>query len=112
MADNTQERAKLRKKKKRASRRRFVLFIIMAICLIMGTTVRNYVSLKLENRRLKARNEQLLLQRSKLREEYKNIDNKEYIERQAREQLRLANPGEIIFVFPEGKDKINVSDSE
>ncbi len=109
MADRSKEREKLRKKKKRASRRKFIIIMIMLISVAIGNPLRNYISLKIENRRLKERNEQLILQRTKLKEEYKNIDNREYVEKQAREQLRLANPEEIIFVFPEGEKKINVT---
>lgn len=109
MTDRMKEREKIRKKKRRASRRKVIILTIMLVSLIIGNPLRNYISLKIENHRLRQRNEQLILQRSKLQEEYNNIDNREYVEKQAREQLRLANPEEIIFVFPEGEKKINVT---
>ena len=42
--------------------------------------------------------------RDDLKKELKNVNSREYIEKRAREQLRLVNPGEIIFTFPD-KDK-------
>lgn len=109
MTDRKKEREIIRKKKKRTSRRKIIILMIMIISLVIGNPLRNYISLRIENHRLRERNEQLILQRSKLKEEYKNIDNREYVEKLAREQLRLANPEEIIFIFPEGENKINIT---
>ena len=108
MTDRKKEREIIRKKKKRASRRKIIILMIMIISLVIGNPLRNYISLRIENHRLRERNEQLI-QRSKLKEEYKNIDNREYVEKLAREKLRLANPEEIIFIFPEGENKINIT---
>ena len=39
------------------------------------------------------------LSRDELKEELKNTGESEYIREQARKQLRLLNPGEILFTF-------------
>ena len=71
---------------------------------------RNIVKLELENRRLKHKQKELIEQRKELKIELRNVNSKEYIEEQARKQLRLVAPDEILFVFPNEKDKDNAKD--
>ena len=53
---------------------------------------------------------ELIEQRKELKIELRNVNSKEYIEEQARKQLRLVDPDEILFVFPNEKDKDNAKD--
>ena len=107
----TGQRAKKKANKKKSRTKR--LFsksanrrnaIIAAVVLLL-LAVRNIVKLELENRRLKNKQKELIEQRKELKIELKNVNSKEYIEEQARKQLRLVNPDEILFVFPSEKDK-------
>lgn len=87
------------------------LFFVAIIFVFLFASVKNVVRLELENRRLQRQNKELKETRRELRLELKNANSKEYIEEQARKQLRLVNPDEILFVFPNEKsDKDNSGD--
>lgn len=88
-----------RPKKRRRKMNRAVLALIVVVGIGMLASVRNIVKLKLENNQLRKQNQQLQEKRDDLKEELKNVNSKEYIEEKAREQLRLVNPDEILFVF-------------
>ena len=88
---------------KPANRRNVVIAAV--VLLLLAASVRNIVKLELENRRLKNKQKELIEQRKELKIELKNVNSKEYIEEQARKQLRLVDPDEILFVFPSEKDK-------
>jgi hypothetical protein len=83
------------------------LIIVAVVLLLLAASVRNIVKLELENRRLKHKQKELIEQRKELKIELRNVNSKEYIEEQARKQLRLVDPDEILFVFPNEKDKDN-----
>lgn len=109
MADSQKERTEKRERKRRIAKRRKLALVIIAVLLITGAALRNFISLKAENRRLRKKNEKLIEQRKELKKELSSVNSEEFIERRAREELRLANPDEILFVFPEGEDKINTA---
>lgn len=88
---------------KPANRRNAIIAAV--VLLLLAASIRNIVKLELENRRLKNKQKELIEQRKELKIELKNVNSKEYIEEQARKQLRLVNPDEILFVFPSEKDK-------
>ena len=88
-----QKRANRRKamasgKKRRRKPNKVVLVLVIVIAIGLFASVRNITRLQSENKRLKEQN-------------LKNVNSREYIEKRAREQLRLVNPGEIIFTFPD-----------
>ena len=91
-----------RRRKRRRRRRinRTTLMIILIIGMVFFASVRNIVSLKIENHQLRKENEELRQLRKELNIELQNVNSKEYIEERARRQLRLVNPDELIFVFP------------
>ena len=104
-----QKRANRRKamasgKKRRRKPNKVVLVLVIVIAIGLFASVRNITRLQSENKRLKEQNLKLSEKRDDLKKELKNVNSREYIEKRAREQLRLVNPGEIIFTFPD-KDK-------
>lgn len=109
----TGQRAKKKANKKKSRTKRLFsksanrrnAIIAAVVLLLLAASVRNIVKLELENRRLKNKQKELIEQRKELKIELKNVNSKEYIEEQARKQLRLVNPDEILFVFPSEKDK-------
>ncbi len=119
-AENRETRLETRKKqrKQRPSSREIFskpanrrnLIIAAVVLLLLAASVRNIVKLELENRRLKNKQKELIEQRKELKIELRNVNSKEYIEEQARKQLRLVDPDEILFVFPNEKDKDNAKD--
>ena len=97
------ERQEARKAKVAASQRRKkrrMLIIILLACVLMATMCgRDIIRLKAETAELKKQQVSLEKQRDELKEELKNTGESEYIREQARKQLRLLNPGEILFTF-------------
>ena len=75
--------------------------ILFAVLLTMCG--REIVRLKAENLSLRRQHTQLLEERDRLQKELENVDNKEYIKDQARKQLRLLDPGELVFIFEDGE---------
>ena len=116
-AQEAGSRAGSKKNKKNKNRRLSVmlskpknrrnLIISAVVLLLLAASVRNIIKLELENRRLTLKNRELKETKKELQIELKNVNSKEYIEEQARKQLRLVNPDEILFVFPNDKDKSN-----
>jgi len=97
------ERQEARKAKVAASqrrkKRRMLIIILLAFVLMATMCGRDIIRLKAENAELKKQQVSLEKQRDELKEELKNTGESEYIREQARKQLRLLNPGEILFTF-------------
>ena len=87
----------------RTRRKKLLTLIIGVIVFAMLATMcgKDIVRLKAENRALKKQQIALEQQRDELQQELKNANNQEYIREQAKKQLRLLNPGEILFTFDE-----------
>ena len=98
------ERRRRVAKGRRRRKRTTVLLIVLAFALLATMCGRDIVRLKAENRQLKKQHAALEKQRDELREELKKTGNQEYIREQARRQLRLLNPGEILFTFDDEED--------
>lgn len=78
-----------------------IMAVAIIILLMAAGAIKTIISLELEHHRLVKENRELYEQRNTLKIELKNVNSREYIEEQARKQLRLVNPDEIMFVFPE-----------
>jgi cell division protein FtsB len=87
-------------------RRKIVsLFAFVIIFTLLATMCgKDIVRLKAENRALRKQQIALEEQRDALQKELKNANNQEYIREQAKKQLRLLNPGEILFTFEDEED--------
>ena len=85
----------------RNRRRKIIsLFAFVIIFVSLATMCgKDIVRLKAENRALRKQQIALEEQRDALQKELKNANNQEYIREQAKKQLRLLNPGEILFTF-------------
>lgn len=75
---------------------------VLVFLLLSAMWGKDIVRLKAENRSLKKQQTALEQQRDDLKEELTHVDDPEYIREQARKQLRLLNPGEILFNFDDG----------
>lgn len=73
-----------------------ILFIIAAI----GASIMNILSFKADYNEAKEQNEQLTQQKKELQEQIKSSDQKDFIEKEAREQLHMVNPGETVYIVP------------
>ena len=103
--EELRQRIEQRRRVNSVRRRRKKLLTLVAVVVIfvlLGTMVgKDIIRLKAENRALKKQQIALEQQRDELQEELKNANNQEYIREQAKKQLRLLNPGEILFTFDE-----------
>lgn len=93
-----ERRSKVAASQRRKKRRTFAVLLV-AFVLMATMCGRDIIRLKAENAELKKQQVALEKQRDELKEELKNTGESEYIREQARKQLRLLNPGEILFTF-------------
>ncbi|MDD6096573.1 MAG: septum formation initiator family protein [Firmicutes bacterium] len=75
-----------------------VVVVLILTCVFFGK-VKDIVELKAENERLIEQQEELKKKRDLLKAKLKNIDNKDFIQEEARKQLKMMDPDEILYVF-------------
>ena len=96
-----EEPNKSTRRKAKNIRRRIVSFIILGIILIaVGFQGIKIHSLIQEKEAMEQAHHDLIKEKAKYEEELSNVNSAEYIEQQAREQLKLIMPGEILYIFP------------
>ena len=98
----------------RTRRRKLFTLIAGVIVFAMLATMcgKDIVRLKAENRALRRQQIALEQQRDELQQELKNANNQEYIREQAKKQLRLLNPGEILFTFDEEEEEVKAEEAK
>lgn len=104
---------------RRLNHLRIAIFIIVVVLFVVVTmSIKNVLDLSLEQHELKKENEELREQKAALEKEFENINDKNYIEQQARKQLNMVKPGEIVYIIeedgkePDRKDKKTEEKSE
>ena len=114
--EEMKQRIEERRRKSSTRRRRrkaFTLVAIIAVFAMLATMCgKDIVRLKAENRALKKQQIALEQQRDELKEELKVTNSQEYIREQAKKQLNLLNPGEILFTFDEEEPEENADKAE
>lgn len=95
-----EERQQRRRDAQKKRRRRIYLAVIFVILVAVGVTVRGLVVLKLEQRELLSRQRELEQRKEELQQELSTVEDIDYIEQQARQQLHMIKPDEILYVFP------------
>ena len=114
--EEMKQRIEERRRKSSISRRRrkaLTLVVIVAVFAMLATMCgKDIVRLKAENRALKKQQIALEQQRDELKEELKVTNSQEYIREQAKKQLNLLNPGEILFTFDEEEPEENADKDE
>ncbi|MBQ6388015.1 MAG: septum formation initiator family protein [Mogibacterium sp.] len=98
-----QARIKRRRRIAARKKRLRVLAIIVVLGIILTMCGGEIIRLKAENYALRKQQAELKAERDRLAKELETVGDKEYIKDQARKQLRLLDPGEIMFVFDDGK---------
>lgn len=92
-------RPSVRKRKKK----RKVIIVIgaigIAVALMFSVAVWNIVKLKAEEGDAVSEQNALKEKKTELKKELKKVNQNEYIEKKAREQLRMVKPGEKLFIF-------------
>ena len=93
------------KKKRMRRKRRSIVLMILVFALLFTMCSREIIRLKAENYALRQENARLEKERDRLTKELEHVSDKEYIKNQARKQLRLLDPGEIMFIFEDGEEQ-------
>ena len=78
-----------------------IAIVVLVIIAVIGWAVFSIVSLKKEQHDTLKEQEELKQEKEQLEQELENINDAENLEEQARSQLRLIKPGEILYMFPE-----------
>lgn len=95
------------RKKQRINKSRMAMsLIVMILIIVLGVSIKNIFVLQAEKKALTEEKEALLLEKESLQDELESVSDTEYIEEQARIQLKLIRPGEILYILDdEKKDK-------
>lgn len=94
---------------KKTRRRLIYLIIFLAISGVIAASAINIINLKLIEARTLEEQQKLLEEKARLEKIYSQVNSPEYIEQQARQQLRMIRPGEILYVLPENDDNNKTS---
>jgi cell division protein FtsB len=94
------------KRKLKKVSRSIIVYLMMGFIVlsIAGFSVFRIIDLKMEEHQLLAQQEALLQEKEKLKEQLANVNNPEFIEQEARKQLKLIMPGETLYIL---KDEID-----
>lgn len=79
------------------------LALILFIVIIAGSSIKQIIVLHIENNKLLEEKQKLNKEKEKVKKEEKEINNPEYLEEQARKQLKLIKPGEHLYIIDEKK---------
>ena len=94
------------KRKISINKKRFLCTLIVIIFLICAAfSIKNIVYLHIEQARLEEEQAELEQEKTELEDELKNVNDEDYIEEQARKQLRMVKPGEQIYILDNSSDK-------
>ena len=106
-----EEKAKVKddpaKARRAKSNRRTMLVLFLAVVLfgtITARSVQRMVSLTRERAMVQAQLEELEKRRSELENELLMVNSDEYVEQQARSQLHMIKPGEVLYIVPNSSE--------
>ena len=90
-----------KKRRLRKTARNFLFYLIIGalVLLLAGFSAFRILELKLEERTLLAQQEELEHQKEKLTEQLAHVNDPEFIEQEARKQLKLIMPGETLYIL-------------
>lgn len=97
--------AKKRMRKKISRNIIFYLMIAFIVLSVAGFSIFKIIDLKMEEHQLLAQQEALLQEKEKLKEQLANVNNPEFIEQEARKQLKLIMPGETLYILKDETDE-------
>ncbi len=115
----SERRSRLEEQKKRQKKRikvnyGRVIIIVIVICLLVYFGVYAVKIMKLDKERdaVNAQNEKLAQNKARLELTLENINTPDYIEEQARKELKLIKPNELLFIFPDSTETDDDSNSD
>ncbi|MDO4553100.1 MAG: septum formation initiator family protein [Bacillota bacterium] len=111
--ENEKARSGSKKRRERSARRRLVLgLVFLAVAGLLVVSVYNLVKLTVEENRVEAELAVLQAEKEALEEELEQADRPEYIEQQAREQLDMIYPGEVLYIIKEKERQAEEAEEE
>ncbi len=95
------------KRKLKKISRNIVVYLMMVLIVlsVAGFSVFRIIDLKMEEHQLLAQQEALIREKEKLKEQLANVNNPEFIEQEARKQLKLIMPGETLYILKDETDE-------
>ena len=112
ISEVSESAVKRRRTKKRRRTGVYVLVIVLVLA-VFGMLLHNVIGLKMEQHELEAKKVELEKKKKELKEEKKAVSDNDYIEEQARKQLKMIKPGEILYILPDEEDaKTDGSDKD
>ncbi len=102
LEDKTKVKDPARERRAR-SRRRTLLVLVLLVAVAAAWTARSVqkmISLSQERAMVQAQLEELEKRRSELENELLMVNSDEYVEQQARSQLHMIKPGEVLYIVP------------
>lgn len=99
------------RRKAKATRRRVISLVILGIIIIAASIQGAKIySLAQEKEALIKVQEELIKEKLRFEDLLTNVNSTEYVEQQAREQLKLIMPGETLYIFPKVQENGDGSD--
>ena len=108
----TPVKRKTKQKSQSSGSRRLITVIAIILIAVLAVSGKNIYDLLQEKKMLEEENEALVLEKESLEDELKNANDAEYIEEQARIQLKLIKPGEILYILEDEKDDSDKEDEK
>ncbi|MDX9888710.1 MAG: septum formation initiator family protein [Anaerovoracaceae bacterium] len=103
-----EEPALSNRRKAKTTRRRIISLVILLMILVAaGIQGAKIYSLIQEKEALIQVQHELIKERTKFLELLTNVNSTEYVEQQAREQLKLIMPGETLYIFPKIREDLD-----
>ena len=88
-------------RRRKQTRRLAVIGIAVVLVIIMGISLGNIIMLKHELHQAEKQHEEYAKEKEQLEKEMAEVNDLDYLEEQARDQMRLVKPGETLYIFPE-----------
>lgn len=82
-----------------------VFAAVVILSIVVGMSVKSVLELSYEQHQLKKENAELKEKKAALKREFERINDMSYIEEQARKQLNMVKPGEIVYITDDEEDK-------
>ncbi len=99
-SEDTKEPSRRQAAKNIRQRVLFSLALLLVVLAIVFSS-HNIVALKIERAAALSQLQSLEKEKESLKDELEKVDGREYVEQQAREQLRMILPGETLYIFKE-----------
>lgn len=96
-----QDRRRMALRKRKRNRNLIIIGVLAGLLVMVSFSVGNILLLKHDLHVAKKQQEAYQEEKTQLEEDLKEYEDYEFLEEQARNQMRLVMPGETLYIFPE-----------